>query len=82
VTTKAGVKIVNVDVSEAMKMPGVIAYVNALDVKNNEVGLFPGEEQLFATEKSPSVGIPGSFCLCCTVTDDCISCYDSCKITS
>eukprot|EP01125_Pyxidicula_operculata_P013386 TRINITY_DN4438_c0_g2_i2.p1 TRINITY_DN4438_c0_g2~~TRINITY_DN4438_c0_g2_i2.p1 ORF type:complete len:1236 (+),score=297.56 TRINITY_DN4438_c0_g2_i2:108-3815(+) len=58
-STQAGVKLDKIDASEALKMPGVVDFIHAKDVKGNiDIGFLPKEEVLFISEGEgvPCVG--------------------------
>jgi xanthine dehydrogenase/oxidase len=59
-SAKAHAKLVSVDASEALKMPGVVGFYAAKDVPgSNEIGAAAHDEEVFATEKVTCVGQVG-----------------------
>ena len=51
-----------IDVSRAMALPGVIDFISAKDIfdigGSNDVGQFPGDEEIFAATEVFTVGQP------------------------
>lgn len=59
-SAKAHAKLVSVDASEALTMPGVVGFFAAKDVPgSNEIGAAAHDEEVFATEKVTCVGQVG-----------------------
>lgn len=57
--TRAHAKILTVDASAALAVPGVVDFVAANDVPGaNDIGVIPGEEPLFATDTVVHYGQP------------------------